>query len=226
MVRSIELPGSGSPRQGRMQPCGLNRIQNRMAPQQFGPYVIEGPLRNGMGEVFRAKDTRLGRTVAIKVIPPHLTARGELRQRFEIEALGVGVEKQWLPRLDSNLQPLVTRLTSCSRHLKAANPALRRNGRLCRLDPAPGADCPAPGAEAMRSRILVRVLAKAVAEGPGGSGDQGGEPPRWLSPPRQRKGQPDRADGRLARQRGRLAYPDSRGGDGGAALPRRCITNS
>ena len=42
-----------------------------------------------MGEVFRANDSRLGRTVAIKVIPPHLAASQELRQRFEIEARAI-----------------------------------------------------------------------------------------------------------------------------------------
>jgi len=61
-----------------------------MPPKQFGPYVIEGPIGSGgMGEVFRASDSRLGRTVAIKVIPPHLAARSELRQRFEIEARAI-----------------------------------------------------------------------------------------------------------------------------------------
>ena len=39
-----------------------------------------------MGEVYRARDTRLERTVAIKVLPAHLSANPELRQRFEREA--------------------------------------------------------------------------------------------------------------------------------------------
>ena len=39
-----------------------------------------------MGEVYKAKDTRLDRTVAIKVLPTHLSSSEEVRQRFEREA--------------------------------------------------------------------------------------------------------------------------------------------
>ena len=40
----------------------------------------------GMGEVYRARDTRLGRIVAIKVLPAHLADTAESRERFEREA--------------------------------------------------------------------------------------------------------------------------------------------
>ncbi len=54
---------------------------------RLGPYEIVAPLgAGGMGEVFRAKDTRLGRDVAIKVLPQHLCANPEVRARFEREA--------------------------------------------------------------------------------------------------------------------------------------------
>ena len=54
---------------------------------RLGPYEILAPIgAGGMGEVYRAKDTRLDRTVAIKVLPSHLSANIELRQRFEREA--------------------------------------------------------------------------------------------------------------------------------------------
>jgi len=53
----------------------------------LGPYKILAPLgAGGMGEVYRAHDTRLGRDVAIKVLSPHLAETPELRARFEREA--------------------------------------------------------------------------------------------------------------------------------------------
>jgi len=57
------------------------------AGQRFGPYEILAPLgAGGMGEVFRARDTRLGRTVAIKVLPPALAVDADYQQRFRREA--------------------------------------------------------------------------------------------------------------------------------------------
>ncbi|MBI3668064.1 MAG: serine/threonine protein kinase, partial [Acidobacteria bacterium] len=60
------------------------------AGTRLGPYEILAPIgAGGMGEVYRAKDTRLDRTVAIKVLPAHLADNPELRQRFEREARAV-----------------------------------------------------------------------------------------------------------------------------------------
>jgi len=54
--------------------------------QLLGPHEILAPIgAGGMGEVYRARDTRLNRTVAIKVLPEH-AANAELKQRFEREA--------------------------------------------------------------------------------------------------------------------------------------------
>ncbi len=57
------------------------------AGTRLGPFEIVAPLgAGGMGEVYRARDTRLERTVAVKVLPSHLSASPESRQRFEREA--------------------------------------------------------------------------------------------------------------------------------------------
>ena len=54
---------------------------------KLGPYEILAQVgAGGMGEVYRAKDTRLDRTVAIKVLPSHLSSNADLKQRFEREA--------------------------------------------------------------------------------------------------------------------------------------------
>jgi serine/threonine protein kinase len=57
---------------------------------KLGPYEIQSPLgAGGMGEVYRANDTRLDRTVAIKILPTHLSANPEFKQRFEREARAI-----------------------------------------------------------------------------------------------------------------------------------------
>jgi serine/threonine protein kinase/Tol biopolymer transport system component len=54
---------------------------------RLGPYVIEESIgAGGMGEVYRAKDTRLDRVVAIKVLSAHLSETPELKERFDREA--------------------------------------------------------------------------------------------------------------------------------------------
>src|SRR5579864_94760 len=61
-----------------------------MPGTKFGPYEIQSPLgAGGMGEVYRARDTRLGRDVAIKVLPQHLSANADLKARFEREARAI-----------------------------------------------------------------------------------------------------------------------------------------
>src|SRR5262245_58911920 len=54
---------------------------------QLGPYTITNPLgAGGMGEVYRARDSRLGRDVAINVLPASSSADADRLQRFEQEA--------------------------------------------------------------------------------------------------------------------------------------------
>ena len=57
---------------------------------KYGPYAIEAQLgAGGMGEVYRARDTRLGRTVAIKILPAHLCGTREAKERFDREARAI-----------------------------------------------------------------------------------------------------------------------------------------
>jgi serine/threonine protein kinase len=58
-----------------------------LAGKRLGPYEILSAIgAGGMGEVYRARDTRLERIVAVKILPDHLSDRAELRERFEREA--------------------------------------------------------------------------------------------------------------------------------------------
>jgi serine/threonine protein kinase len=58
--------------------------------KRLGPYEVLSAIgAGGMGEVYRAKDTRLDRTVAIKVLPAHAAERDGLRERFEREARAI-----------------------------------------------------------------------------------------------------------------------------------------
>ncbi len=62
-----------------------------LAPgSKLGPYEIQSAVgAGGMGEVYRARDTRLERIVAIKVLPAHLSLNPDLRARFEREAKAI-----------------------------------------------------------------------------------------------------------------------------------------
>ena len=75
----------------RLGPARYNSERNRALSlnpgTRLGPYEIHSHLgTGGMGEVYRATDTRLDRTVAIKVLPGHVANDPDLRQRFEREA--------------------------------------------------------------------------------------------------------------------------------------------
>src|SRR5712692_5578183 len=59
---------------------------------RLGPYEVLAPIGvGGMGEVYRAKDPRLGREVAIKVLPPSFSADADRLRRFEQEARAAGI---------------------------------------------------------------------------------------------------------------------------------------
>ena len=57
---------------------------------KLGPYEIIAPLgAGGMGEVYKARDTRLDRAVAIKILSPHLAQDEAFRARFDREAKAI-----------------------------------------------------------------------------------------------------------------------------------------
>src|SRR6202162_1342556 len=64
---------------------GIIRLAMALSPgTKLGPYEIQSPLgAGGMGEVYRARDTRLNRTVAVKILPSHLSENDEAKQRFD-----------------------------------------------------------------------------------------------------------------------------------------------
>src|SRR5713226_106285 len=67
--------------------CRLHSSMSLNPGTRLGPYEIASAIgAGGMGEVYRARDTRLDRTVAIKVLASHLAGDAELRARFEREA--------------------------------------------------------------------------------------------------------------------------------------------
>src|SRR5271170_5773231 len=58
---------------------------------RLGPYEILAPIgAGGMGEVYRARDTRLAREVAVKVLPPSVSDDSDRLRRFELEARAAG----------------------------------------------------------------------------------------------------------------------------------------
>jgi serine/threonine protein kinase len=60
------------------------------AGSRLGPYEILSKIgAGGMGEVYRARDTRLGRIVALKVLPAQLTEQAGIRHRFQAEAQAI-----------------------------------------------------------------------------------------------------------------------------------------
>ena len=75
---------------GYNAPVPLNEILLLTAGTQLGPYQIQSPLgAGGMGEVYRARDSRLGRDVAIKVLPESFARDADRMRRFEQEARAI-----------------------------------------------------------------------------------------------------------------------------------------
>ena len=92
-----ERPANHQTRRGLLEPrvCRhsgrIDAVRMDVSPgTRLGPYEIVAPLgAGGMGEVYKARDTRLDRTVAIKVLPVALAPIPEFRERFEREARAI-----------------------------------------------------------------------------------------------------------------------------------------
>ena len=81
-ARFLETPAAAAAGDLAPTPDG-----SQMVGRQLGPYTIVAPLgAGGMGEVYRAHDSKLGRDVAIKILPSHFTADPERRSRIAREA--------------------------------------------------------------------------------------------------------------------------------------------
>ena len=80
---------------------------------RLGPYEIVAPLgAGGMGEVYRARDTRLGRDVAVKVLPDAVAHDPDALARFEREARAVAALSH--PASSTSASPRLTRKGSCT----------------------------------------------------------------------------------------------------------------
>jgi len=104
------------------------------AGTKLGPHEIVAPLgAGGMGEVYRARDTRLGRDVAVKVLPGEVAGDPERLQRFEREARAVAALNHpnilTVHDVGRTLQPTVRTLSDSSSSRGCADDAEDSAGR-------------------------------------------------------------------------------------------------
>ena len=103
---------------------------------RLGPYEILSPIgAGGMGEVYRARDPRLGRDVAIKVLPASFSTDADRLRRFEQEARAAGIlnhpniTASSISASDEGASYIVRRSCSRGRRCGSAGPAACRPGK-------------------------------------------------------------------------------------------------
>ena len=154
---------------------------------KLGPYEIVAAIgAGGMGEVYRARDTRLGRDVAIKVLPLHLSSDPQLKERFDREARSIsslnharictlhdvghqeGIDFLVMEYLEG--ETLAERLRKGPMALKDWNGSVRGAGRG-----APGRDCPSRPEARQHHADEKRREADGLRLGEGNRGQNGRE---------------------------------------------------
>ena len=88
--------------------------------QSLGPYVLLAPIGvGGMGEVYRARDTKLGREVAIKVLPKDFAADADRLRRFQQESRTLAAlnHPNILTIHDAGVHEGTPYLSDCDKHL-------------------------------------------------------------------------------------------------------------
>ena len=88
-MKAVSLTASASVRECATPEARYNlaSLMGLAQGTKLGPYEIQSALgAGGMGEVYRARDTRLERNVAVKILPAHLSSHPDAKQRFEREA--------------------------------------------------------------------------------------------------------------------------------------------
>ena len=107
--------------------------------------IVESIGAGGMGEVYRARDSRLGRDVAIKVMAPHVASDPEMRRRFETEARAIAAlshssivaihELAVVDDVPVAVMELLEGQTLRERHQVRADAVARGRARLARRSP-------------------------------------------------------------------------------------------
>ena len=132
---------------------------------RLGPYEISRALgAGGMGEVYRARDTRLDRTVAIKVLPSDVAGDPDLRARFEREARAVAALDH--PHICGIYDVGERRRHALPGHAASRGPDAGRAARERAAPARPGAEDRRPRSPTRSTRRIARASSIAISNRP------------------------------------------------------------